>query len=105
MHGSGPWLTVNLAAIERNARRFASLVGVPVMPMVKANGYGLGAVAVARALEPVNPWGYGVASLAEARVLRDGGIERPIVAFWPVSSWLHRHCTFPWRVQLRWICF
>ena len=83
MEGQGPWLTVNLAAVERNARRFSSLVGVPLMPMVKANAYGLGAVAVARALERIGPWGYGVATLAEARALRDAGIERPIVAFWP----------------------
>jgi len=92
MQGQGPWLTVNLAAIERNARRFASLVEVPVMPMVKANAYGLGAVAVARALEPIGPWGYGVASLAEARTLRDAGIERPIMAFWPFQPrWIDEY--------------
>lgn len=92
MHGPSPWLTVDLAAIERNARRFMSQVGVPVMPMVKANGYGLGAVAVARALEPVDPWGYGVASLAEARTLREAGIERPIMAFWPFRpEWIDEY--------------
>ncbi len=83
MEEQGPWLAVNLAAVVRNARRFASLVGVPIMPMVKANAYGLGAVAVARALEAMGPWGFGVATLAEARALREAGVERPIVAFWP----------------------
>lgn len=92
MEGQGPWLTVNLAAVERNARRFSSLVGVPLLPMVKANAYGLGAVAVARTLERIGPWGYGVATLAEARALRDGGIERPIVAFWPFQpQWIDEY--------------
>lgn len=92
MDGQGPWLTVNLAAVQRNTRRFSNLVGVPVMPMVKANAYGLGAVAVARALEPVEPWGYGVATLAEARTLRDGGIDRPIMAFWPLQpEWIDEY--------------
>lgn len=86
MEEQGPWLAVNLAAVVRNARRYASLVGVPILPMVKANAYGLGAVAVARALESVDPWGFGVATLAEARALRDAGIGRPIVAFWPFRS-------------------
>lgn len=92
MEEQGPWLTVDLAAVVRNARQFASLVGVPIMPMVKANAYGLGAVAVARALEPVRPWGFGVATLAEARTLREAGIERPIVAFWPFRpQWMDEY--------------
>ncbi len=85
MDEQGPWLTVNLAAVVRNARRFAEVVGVPLMPMVKANGYGLGAVAVARALEVVEPWGYGVATLAEAGALRAAGVARPVMAFWPLQ--------------------
>ncbi len=79
----GPWLEVDLGALVRNARDYGRRVGVPLLPMVKANGYGLGAVAVARALEPLGPWGFGVASLAEARELRSAGIERPIVVFLP----------------------
>ncbi len=89
MEEQGPWLTVSLAAVVRNARHFGSLVGVPIMPMVKANAYGLGAVAVARALDLAAPWGFGVATLAEARALREAGIGRPIVAFWPFrSEWI-----------------
>ena len=44
--------------------------------MVKANGYGLGAVEVAGALEPLEPWGYGVATLGEGAELRSAGISR-----------------------------
>ena len=79
----GPWLDVDLGALVRNARRFESVVGVPLLPMVKADSYGLGALAVTRVLEPLRPWGYGVASIEEAVRLRDGGIERPIIAFLP----------------------
>jgi alanine racemase len=78
------WLDVDLAALIRNARRFQELRKVPLLPMVKSNGYGLGALAVARALEDVVPWGYGVATVAEGAELRSGGITRPIVVFTPL---------------------
>jgi alanine racemase len=52
--------------------------------MVKANGYGLGAVPVSRALEALDPWGFGVATVAEGIELRSAGISRPIVVFSPV---------------------
>jgi alanine racemase len=57
--------------------------------MVKADAYGLGAVAVARALEELDPWGYGVATVEEGVELRRAGIERPIVVFTPatVEAW------------------
>jgi len=78
------WLDVDLAAIVRNARRFEGLAGAPLLPMVKADGYGLGAVAVARALEAVEPWGYGVATVPEGAELRAAGITRPVVVFTPL---------------------
>jgi alanine racemase len=53
--------------------------------MVKANGYGIGAVAVARALESLDPWGYGVASVEEGAELRRGGIQRPILVVSPLT--------------------
>ncbi len=80
------WLDVDLAALVRNARCFGELIGVPLLPMVKADAYGLGAVAVARALEAADPWGYGVATPEEGAVLRAAGIIRPIVAFSPLQS-------------------
>ncbi len=82
----GPWLEVDLDALLRNATTFARRVGVPLLPMVKANGYGLGAVRVVRALESLGPWGYGVATVAEAEELRRAGIERPIVVFRPFGA-------------------
>jgi alanine racemase len=51
--------------------------------MVKADAYGLGAVPVAQALEVVDPWGYGVGTIAEGAALRAAGIRRPILVFTP----------------------
>lgn len=79
------WLDVDLAALLRNARHFQLRIAAPLLPMVKANAYGLGAVPVTRALETVDPWGYGVATATEGAELRRGGITRPIVVFTPLS--------------------
>ncbi len=51
--------------------------------MVKADAYGLGAVPVAQALEALEPWGYGVGTIAEGATLRAAGIRRPILVFTP----------------------
>ncbi len=56
--------------------------------MVKANAYGLGAVPVAKALEPLDPWGFGVATADEGRELRNAGVLRPILVVQPTSLML-----------------
>ena len=78
------WVDVDLGALTANARTLAALTGARLLPMVKANGYGLGAVAVVRALEPLEPWGYGVASSDEGAALRAAGICRPILVVSPL---------------------
>lgn len=83
------WVDVDPGAVVANARLVADVSGARLMPMVKANGYGLGAVPLARALEAVDPWGYGVATTAEGAELRSAGITRPIVAFTPLlPDWI-----------------
>ncbi len=78
------WLEVDLDALVRNARACAAHSGARLCPMIKADAYGLGAVAVARALESLDPWGYGVATVAEGRELRDAGVRRRILVFSPL---------------------
>ena len=78
------WMEVDLDAIVRNAGAARSRAGVPLIPMVKADAYGLGAEAVARALEAVDPYGYGIATVAEGRTLRAAGITRPLIVFSPL---------------------
>jgi len=57
---------------------------VPLLAVIKADGYGLGAVRVARALDALAPWGFGVATVAEGSELRDAGVSRPILILSPV---------------------
>src|SRR5215207_4260617 len=78
------WLEVDLDALVRNAAAMARRSGVPLLPMVKADAYGLGAVRVARALEAVEPWAYGVATVSEGRELRDAGVARRMLVFTPL---------------------
>src|SRR5437870_6549553 len=80
---SRAWVEVDLAAVVENARTAARIAGTRLLPVVKANAYGVGAVAVSRALESLDPWGYGVATVEEGRELRDAGITRPILVFLP----------------------
>jgi len=77
---------VRAEALTENYRRIVGAVGpgVRMLPMVKAEAYGLGACAVVARLEPLDPWGYGVATVAEGVALRDADIARPIVVCSPV---------------------
>lgn len=81
---SRAWVEVDLGALRRNGAALAARARVPLLAVIKADGYGLGSVKVARALEPVQPWGFGVATVAEGVELRDGGISRPILVLSPV---------------------
>ena len=78
------WLEVDVGALRRNGEAIAARAGVPLLPMVKADAYGVGALAAVRALEPLSPWGYGVATVDEGRALREAGVERPVVVFTPL---------------------
>ncbi len=78
------WIEVDLGALVRNGARLVARAGVPLLPMVKADAYGLGAVPVARALEALDPWGFGVATADEGAELRHAGIRRPVVIFTPL---------------------
>jgi alanine racemase len=79
------WVEVDLGALRRNAAKMAAR-GAPLVPMVKAEAYGLGALAVVRALEPMAPWGYGVATVGEGIALREGGVSRRILLFTPIRG-------------------
>lgn len=75
---------IDLGALQRNGAAVARRAGVPLVPMIKADAYGLGAAAAVRALDPLGPWGYGVATIAEGEELRQLGVSRPIVVFTPL---------------------
>jgi alanine racemase len=81
---SRAWVEIDLGALVRNGERYAKAAGVPILPMVKADAYGLGALRVAQALMSIKPWGFGVATVEEGQELRASGIELPILVFSPV---------------------
>ena len=78
------WMEIDLASLIRNTVALRDRAGVPVIPMIKADAYGLGAEQVAHALESLDPWGYGVATVIEGQNLRASGISRPILVFTPL---------------------
>ena len=78
------WIDIDLGALLRNGEALSRLAGVPLLPMVKADAYGLGVVPVARALEALEPFGFGVADVREGEELRAAGIGRPIFVFTPI---------------------
>lgn len=77
-------IEVDLSAVLRNARAMAERSGTSLIPMVKADAYGMGVGPVVRALETLDPWGFGVATVAEGEELRALGVRRPIIVFTPL---------------------
>jgi alanine racemase len=80
------WVEIDLGALKRNAAAVARQARAPLLPMIKADAYGLGVIPVARALEPLEPWGYGVATILEGLELRAAGITRSVVLFTPLGD-------------------
>jgi len=72
------WVEVDLDAIAHNVRTFAAM-GSQVMAVVKADGYGHGDAAVARAALDAGATWIGVALVEEGLGLRAAGIEAPIL--------------------------
>jgi len=81
------WLEVDLDAIGRNYRTVKERIGpdCQVIAVVKANAYGLGAVAVARELESFGCAMFGVVCMEEAMALRDSGIKAPVLVMGPIN--------------------
>lgn len=79
---------VDLEAIRHNVRRLRRDLprGALHCAVVKANGYGHGAVPVARAaLEAGSAW-LGVATAPEAEELREAGLAAPVLIFGPLTG-------------------
>jgi alanine racemase len=75
---------VDLAAVRHNVGVLrAAAPDSALMAVVKADGYGHGAVAVGRAALAAGATWLGVCTLEEALALRAGGIDAPVL------SWLH----------------
>ena len=82
-HTSRPTLTIDLEAVAANTRVFAARATNGLMAVVKADGFGHGATAVARTALSAGAERLGVTSLDEAFALRSDGLVAPIL------SWLN----------------
>jgi alanine racemase len=74
---------IELSAVRRNVTAIRAALGpaVAVLAVVKADGYGHGAVQVARAALDAGAEMLGVATLAEAVALRQAGLTAPLVGW------------------------
>ncbi|MBR4719132.1 MAG: alanine racemase [Lachnospiraceae bacterium] len=73
---------ISLGAIENNISNMAEIIapGTQILAVIKADGYGHGALQIAVRLEQMNcVFGYATATAEEAFKLRDGGIRKPIL--------------------------
>ncbi|MFM8259210.1 MAG: alanine racemase [Vulcanococcus sp.] len=75
------WVEVSGAAIQANAAELCRHLapGCALMAVVKADGYGHGAVPVARAAAAGGASRFGVATLQEGVELRQAGIQHPVL--------------------------
>jgi alanine racemase len=78
---------VNLAAVERNSARLAAATAPAALcAVVKADGYGHGAAAVARAAQAGGATWLAVATALEAQALRDAGVEGPLLVLGALTA-------------------
>lgn len=73
---------ISLEAIENNISNMAGIIapGTQILAVIKADGYGHGALQIAVRLEQMDcVFGYATATAEEAFKLRDGGIRKPIL--------------------------
>jgi alanine racemase len=90
--GRPTWLEVDLEAISHNVRRVAEMVGpaVSVLAVLKADGYGHGMVRVACTALNNGARYLGVASINEGVMLRQSGIDAPILVLGFTPAWQAR---------------
>lgn len=103
-------IEIDLSALQRNyARLKQQHRNQHVLAVLKANAYGHGAVACARALAAAD--GFAVASLEEAETLRAAGISQPILLIegvFEAGEWARVAALDLWAVvhaehQLQWL--
>ena len=89
------YVVIDLDAVEENFDAISRKAGCDVMTIVKADGYGHGAVPLARHLEGRSAF-FGVSCAAEALELIRGGIQKPILILGHST-----HDTFPALIRHR----
>lgn len=89
---TGNYLEIDTQALAANARTVVEAVGVPVIGVVKLDGYGVTIAAAARAWQQAGVTMFAVSESWEALALREAGFEEDILLMAPVADpgTLHR---------------
>src|SRR5574341_23616 len=79
------WLEVDLSALAYNCRNIKKKLGrnVELLAVVKADGYGLGAIECSKVFFFIFATALGVAIIEEAIQLREAGVTAPILIIYP----------------------
>ena len=79
-HTRRTWATVDLSAARDNIKKIRNIVGsdCAIMSVVKADGYGHGAVEISKAIDENTDF-FAVSNIDEAIQIRNGGINKPIL--------------------------
>jgi alanine racemase len=77
---------IHLGTLKTNFQHIRQLIApsTKILPIIKADAYGHGAVPVAQTLAPLGIFGFGVASVPEGIVLREHHIQTPIIIMGPL---------------------
>jgi alanine racemase len=81
-HYDRAWAEINLEAVKYNIESIKKRIkhNTKIIAVIKTDGYGHGALPIARLLEEENRvWGYAVATAEEALELRENNIKKPIL--------------------------
>ncbi len=84
------YATIDLDAIRSNMDSMQAKLseGTKVIGVIKMDGYGHGAVPIAKELEPLwYMYGFATATAEEAMILRDAGIAKPILVLGYAFPW------------------
>ena len=73
------WAEIDIAALKNNYQIICNKCNTQIIPAVKADAYGHGAVCVSSALQSMGNDFYAVACVAEAVELRENGIKGEIL--------------------------
>ncbi|MGK7892514.1 MAG: alanine racemase, partial [Xenococcus sp. (in: cyanobacteria)] len=101
LHCQRAWVEIDLNALAYNVRQIKNILSpqTALMAVVKADGYGHGAVVVAQtAIENGATW-LAVATLAEGIELREAGIKAPILLLGAINSTEEINKIAQWQLQ------
>jgi alanine racemase len=96
VEGWRAWIEVDLDALWANYLLLKARAQGEVIPVLKADAYGHGALPIARFLEERGVGRFAVAAIAEGRALREGGGEGGRCSFWGASHPLEAEAALRW---------